>query len=342
MNARERFLAALACQTVDRPPVWVMRQAGRYLPEYRALKEKHTFVEMVQTPELACEVTLQPLRRFALDAAILFSDILVIPEALGMPYRFRPEGGIAMEWRIETRADVARLSLEALEERLAYVPAALALVRQALGEETALLGFAGAPWTLATYMIEGGSSPDFARVQALLREAPEVVEALVEVLTQAVARYLTMQAGAGADALQIFDSWAGACPEAWRERLGLAPIRTILTRTNQALPIILFARGQMARVEALAATGADALGIDETVSLADIAARVPEQVALQGNLDPTLMSGPTDQVVEATTQLLTAMHGRPGHIVNLGHGIRPEARIENMTALTETVAHFRP
>jgi uroporphyrinogen decarboxylase len=337
MNGRERFVRACRCQPVDRPPVWIMRQAGRYLPEYRALKAKHSFVEMVRTPELACEVTLQPIRRFGFDAAILFSDILVIPEALGMGYQFRAEGGIAMDWRIDRRADLQRLELDGLEERLAYVPAALRRVRAHLNDAHALIGFAGAPWTLATYMIEGGGTSTFERTHHLLDTERETVELLIEILTEAVERYLRIQTAANVDALQLFDSWASACPERWRRRFGLAPVEQLVAGSGVETPVILYARGQACRIEDLASTGAQILGIDETFDMADAVRRVPDTIALQGNLDPALMSGEPAAVVAATRTLLTLMNERAGHIVNLGHGIRPDARIENVEALIEAV-----
>jgi len=212
MTSRERFLAAARCGPVDRPPVWVMRQAGRYLPEYRRLKEQHGFLKLVRTPELAAEVTLQPMRRFGFDAAILFSDILVVPEAMGQPYDFRDGGGVSMAYVLRTAEQVAALESGAIRERLAYGARAMRLVRKELGEQTALLGFAGSPWTLAAYMVEGGSSEDFGRIKALYFEEPRLFAALMEKLSVAVAEYLAMLIEAGAVAFQIFVSLGAACP----------------------------------------------------------------------------------------------------------------------------------
>ncbi|MDP4879224.1 MAG: uroporphyrinogen decarboxylase, partial [Opitutales bacterium] len=212
MTPRERFLAAAHCQPVDRPPIWLMRQAGRYLPEYRELKAQHDFVTMVRTPELAAEVTLQPMRRFPLDAAIIFSDILVIPEALGQGYHFREQGGIGMDYLLDSPEKIAALDSSKITERLAYVADALSLTRTKLGEDTALLGFCGSPWTLACYMIEGGSAKDFIAIKKLAWEHPDQFEALMQKLTNAIVEYLHMQIDAGADALQIFDSWGSICP----------------------------------------------------------------------------------------------------------------------------------
>ena len=210
MTSRERFLQACACQPLDRPPIWIMRQAGRYLPEYRELKAKSSFLEMVKTPDLATEVTLQPLRRFDLDAAILFSDILVIPEALGQGYHFRDEGGIAMEYRLETRAQVESLATaDAVSEKLHYVADALKLIKKELAGKKALLGFGGSPWTLATYMLEGGSTSDFVRSKELFYTDRAMFVTLLSNLTDAIIAYFRMQITAGADAIQIYDSWGG-------------------------------------------------------------------------------------------------------------------------------------
>ena len=211
---RQRFLDACHCKAVDRPPVWLMRQAGRALPEYRQLKEKHTFLQLVQTPELAAEVTLQPVRRFGFDAAILFSDILVIPEAMGQPYRFRETGGIEMDFKIQSAADIEKLSVGQVCEKLNYVAAALKILRKELGDQTALIGFSGSPWTLATFMMEGGSAGKFTKAKALFDSDKKTFFALMEKLAAAVTAYLQMQIIAGADALQIFDSHGGHLPAA--------------------------------------------------------------------------------------------------------------------------------
>ena len=244
MTSRERFLAACACQPLDRPPIWVMRQAGRYLPEYRELKAKSSFLHMVQTPELALEVTMQPLRRFALDAAILFSDILTIPEALGQPYHFRDQGGIGMEYRIETRAQIDALAdADSIPEKLSYVPATLRLIRQEVGDTKAVLGFGGSPWTLATYMVEGGSSSDFERVKLLFYTDRAMFDALLEKLTAALITYFKMQIEAGADAIQIFDSWGGIIAGPDYEAASLRWIKQIVAALPADFPIILYAKG---------------------------------------------------------------------------------------------------
>ena len=340
MTSRERFLAACACQPLERPPLWIMRQAGRYLPEYRALKAKHPFLEMVRTPELAAEVTLQPLRRFALDAAIIFSDILVIPEAMGQGYRFKDEGGIAMDWRVERWEQVERLAPEAVPERLRYVADALRLVRAQLGKKQALLGFCGSPWTLAAYMVEGGGSDDFARIKALLYGDRPLFEKLMDRLVRALTAYVLMQIEAGADAVQIFDSWAGIVPAAEYEAASLRWIRQLIAALPPSFPVILYAKGVAPSLPALSRTGAKVLGLDWTVDLAGARRSLPAAIAVQGNLDPVLMQTTPEIVRTETTRLLESMRGTAGHIFNLGHGITPSAKIECVEALVDTVTRW--
>jgi uroporphyrinogen decarboxylase len=341
MTPRERFFAACACQRLDRPPVWIMRQAGRYLPEYRALKAKHSFVDLVRTPELAHEVTMQPLRRFPLDAAILFSDILVVPEALGIGYRFKDEGGIAMLGRIDGEASLNQLApASAVREKLAYVPAALRTLRAELADTRALLGFAGSPWTLACYMIEGGGSEEFLRAKTCFHAERDVFERLLELLADAVAEHLLAQIEAGVDAVQIFDSWAGLVPGADYEGASLKWIRHIIAKVEGRVPVIVFARGAAASLPALATCGARVLGLDWTVPLASTAHRLPKDIAVQGNLDPVLLNTTPQIVGLQTRRLLDDMRERPGHIFNLGHGILPQATIENVATMVDTVTSF--
>ena len=357
LTNRQRFLAAARCQPVDRPPVWLMRQAGRALPEYRELKKQFSFLQLVQTPELAVEVTLQPVRRFGFDAAILFSDILVIPEAMGQPYRFRETGGIEMDFKIQSAADIEKLSVERVTERLSYVDRALRLLRAELGDQTALIGFSGSPWTLATFMMEGGSAKPPTRALALFREDSKTYCALAEKLTAAVTLYLQMQIAAGADALQIFDSHGGHLPAAdFQEASGrwmrdiIAAIGTPASGTARSanssqravpeagVPITVFSLGTHGNWNDLAATGANVLGIDWQFSLAEARQLIPEGIGLQGNLNPALLAEATPEKVAAETRrLLAEMRGRNGHIFNLGHGVPPTAKLENIAALVETV-----
>jgi len=342
MTSRERFLAACSCQPLERPPLWIMRQAGRYLPEYRALKAKHNFLKMVRTPDLAAEVTLQPMRRFPqLDAAIVFSDILVVPEALGQGYRFKEEGGIAMDWRVERWEQVERLTVELIPERLRYVPEALRRVREQLGPDRALLGFCGAPWTLAAYMIEGGGSDSFARAKALYYTDRPLFDKLMEKLVRALVAYARMQIEAGADAIQIFDSWAGILPLADYEAASLRWTRQLIAALPKDFPVILYAKGAASNLTALGASGAAVVGLDWTVDLAATSRALPAGVAVQGNLDPVLLNTTPALVAAATEQLLTAMRGRPGHILNLGHGILPEAKLDCVESLCSAVAAWR-
>jgi uroporphyrinogen decarboxylase len=342
MTSRERFLAACACEKLERPPVWVMRQAGRYLPEYRALKAKSSFLEMVRTPALAAEVTLQPLRRFALDAAILFSDILVIPEALGQGYHFREEGGIGMEYRLETRAQVDALApADAVPGRLRYVADTLALLKKELGGSRALLGFGGSPWTLATYMVEGGSSEEFERIKQLFYTERGMFDALLEKLTAALVAYFKMQIAAGADAIQIFDSWGGIVAGADYEAASLRWIRQIVAALPKDFPVILYAKGTASHIMDQAFTGIRVLSVDWTNDLAIVRRTLPSNIAVQGNLDPVLLNTTPEIVGRETTRLLDSMRGTNGHILNLGHGIMPHAKVECMSALVDTVTAWK-
>jgi uroporphyrinogen decarboxylase len=360
LNSRLRFLNACRCQPVDRPPVWLMRQAGRAMPEYRALKEKHTFLELVRTPELAAEVTLQPVRRFGFDAAILFSDILVVPEAMGQPYRFREAGGIEMDFAVRSRADIDRLSAERVTERLAYVDKALRLLRKELGDRTALIGFSGSPWTLATFMMEGGSAEKYTRALTLFRKDRQNFNALAEKLTAAVTAYLQMQIDAGVDAVQIFDSHGGLlAPTDFQGASGrwmkdiIAGLRSpklnarrvadqlAIENRQSKIPTIVFSLGTHGNWDDLINTGASVLGIDWQFPLADARRLLPSVVGLQGNLAPALLSDAVPDVVAAETRrLLEEMRGRRGHIFNLGHGVPPAAKLENIAKLVETVRSF--
>lgn len=342
LTSRERFLKASRCQPVDRPPIWLMRQAGRALPEYRKLKEKYTFLELVQNPELAVEVTLQPVRRFGFDAAILFSDILVIPEAMGQPYRFRETGGVVMDLTIRSKADVAKLSVEQVVEKLSYVDKALRLLRKELGDRTALLGFSGSPWTLATFMMEGGSAEKYTRAQALLHEQPDTYRAFAEKLTEAVTAYLKMQIEAGVDAVQIFDSHGGQLASKDFQAASGRWMQEIIAGLGGKVPVIAFSLGTHGNWDDLIATGANVLGIDWQSSLTEVRKIVPKNIALQGNLPPSVLSEATPEVVarEATARL-EELRGRPGHIFNLGHGLLPTAKLENIQALVNTVQNFK-
>jgi uroporphyrinogen decarboxylase len=297
---------------------------------------------MVKTPALAAEVTLQPLQRFALDAAILFSDILVIPEALGQSYRFKDEGGIAMEFRLETRAQVDRLApAEAVPARLAYVAEALVILQRQLAGTKALLGFGGSPWTLATYMVEGGSSEDFGRIKLLFYTDRALFDALLEKLTVALVAYFKMQIAAGADAIQIFDSWGGIVAGQDYEAASLQWIRRIIASLPRDFPVILYAKGTAPHLSDQAFSGAKVLSVDWTNDLAIVRRTVPDNVAVQGNLDPVLLNTAPAIVRRETARLLESMRGSAGHVFNLGHGILPDAKIECVEALVETVTTWK-
>jgi uroporphyrinogen decarboxylase len=314
-----------------------MRQAGRCLPEYRALKEKFTFLQLVQTPELAAEVTLQPVRRFDFDAAILFSDILVVAEAMGQGYHFRDKGGIEMEFTLQSAEDIERLQPEAVAERLKYVAQALPLIKDTLGSRTALLGFSGSPWTLANFMLEGGSAKEYTRAKQLLFAEPELFDHLSEKLARAVTSFLQLQIDSGVDAIQIFDSLAGVLPGNAYERASAYWIRQIVSALKGDVPVIVFAKGCHSNWAALVDTGADVLGIDWTIRLADLRTRIPASVGIQGNLDPFLLTT-TPQIVAAETRaILNEMRRRDGFIFNLGHGVPPSAKLENIEALVATI-----
>jgi uroporphyrinogen decarboxylase len=342
LSGRDRFNAAARCQEVDRPPVWLMRQAGRALPEYRKLKEQYTFVQLCQNPELAVEVTLQPIRRFGFDAAILFSDILVIPEALGQTYHFKETGGVRMDFAVTSKADIDRLSVDQVCEKLSYVDKALRILRGELGDRTALLGFTGSPWTLATFMMEGASVPKYSRALALFREDRKTYNALAEKLTAAVAAYLKMQIATGIDALQIFDSHGGHLEFSEFQEASGRWTREIIAQIGGAVPVIHFSLGTHGNWPDLIDSGAKVLGIDWQTSLAEARKVIPAHIAMQGNLAPQLLAEATPEAVAAETRtVLEAMRGRPGHIFNLGHGLTPGAKLENIAALVETVKHFK-
>ena len=339
-TSRHRFLDAALCRATDRPPIWMMRQAGRCLPEYRTLKEKYSFLELVRTPELATEVTLQPVRRFGFDAAILFSDILVIPEAMGQGYSFRETGGVQMDFTVSSASDITRLTTDAIEERLHYVTEALRLLKVQLAGRTALLGFSGAPWTLANFMLDGGSAKQHMQALRLLKENPKLLEKLMEKLTIAVTTYLKMQIAAGADAVQIFDTHAGLLPDDLFEEASGKWIQRIVEGLGASVPVIVFAKGTR-DWKTMLGLGANVIGIDPAFDLADARKLFPKDIAIQGNLDPELLLNLTPGELEVTTtQLLEKMRGRPGYIFNLGHGVPPATPLENIASVVNTVQKF--
>jgi uroporphyrinogen decarboxylase len=344
----DRLIRALLRQPVDRTPVWIMRQAGRYLPEYRATRARAgSFMKLCQTPELACEVTLQPLARFPLDAAILFSDILTIPDAMGLGLYFTDGEGPRFERPVRDARAIAALAIPDPETELRYVMDAVRLIRRELGGKVPLIGFAGSPWTLATYMVEGGSSREFALARGLMREQPAALHALLEKLATAVTGYLNAQIRAGAQAVMVFDTWGGALNTPEYQEYSLRYMERIvrqLTRVHsgQRIPVILFTKGGGQWLEQIASSGCDALGLDWTVSLQEARVRTRDEVALQGNLDPEILHASADTVIAETKRVLADYGQGEGHVFNLGHGIQPNVNPDQLARVIETVHTSSP
>lgn len=320
-----------------------MRQAGRYLPEYRAVRERAgDFLTLAGTPELACQVTLQPVERFDLDAAIIFSDILTLPQAMGLGLHFLPGEGPCFERPVRTERDVRRLAPPDPETDLGYVMDALRLTRRELAGRLPLIGFAGSPWTLATYMVEGGSSRDFATIKAMVYDRPDLAHALLDVLARATTDYLNAQIAAGAQAVQIFDTWGGVLEPAWYRTFSLdymARIVADLTREadGRRVPVILFTKNGGQWLEWMAATGCDALGLDWTTDIGDARDRVGARVALQGNLDPGVLHARPEVIRQTVHRICDRFGNGPGHVFNLGHGVQPATDPEHVAAMVEAV-----
>jgi uroporphyrinogen decarboxylase len=339
----DRLLRALLRQPVDLTPVWMMRQAGRYLPEYRATRARAgSFLDLCKNPDLACEVTLQPLDRFPLDAAILFSDILTIPDAMGLGLYFAEGEGPRFERPVRSAADVRRLAAPDPEQELGYVMEAVRTIRGALDGRVPLIGFAGSPWTLATYMVEGSASKEYAHVKGMLYDQPDLLHDVLDVTADAVTAYLNAQIDAGAQALMIFDTWGGILsPQCYRE-FSLAYMARIvdgLTREadGRRVPVILFTKGGGQWLEAMADTGCDALGLDWTTSLAEARRRVGDRVALQGNLDPCVLYASAGRIRTEVARVLDEFGRGPGHVFNLGHGIHQHVDPSRAGAMVEAV-----
>ena len=346
--ANDLFLRALGREPTPRTPLWMMRQAGRYLPEYRATRAKAgSFLRLCTTPDYACEVTLQPLARYRLDAAILFSDILTIPHALGLGLEFEAGEGPKLERPVRSAADIDRLPTLDPERELKYVMDAVRLIRRELNGRVPLIGFAGSPWTVATYVVEGGSSKAFARIKAMLYGAPSELHRLLRHLTRATTDYLNAQVRAGAQALMLFDTWGGAlAPAAYRE-FSLAYMAEIVQNLlrehdGRRVPVILFTKGGGQWLAELAATGADALGVDWTMDLATARAAVSGRVALQGNLDPSVLYAPPAAIRDQVGRVLASYGAGPGHVFNLGHGIHPDVPPEHAAAMVDAVHELSP
>jgi len=335
---KDRFLRACRREAVDRTPVWFMRQAGRYLPEYRALRREHTLLTLCRTPDLAVEATLQPVRRLGVDAAILFSDLLLPLEPMGIPFEFQAGEGPVILKPVRTAADIDALRRFEPREDLAPVLQAIRLLRRELEGGVPLIGFAGAPFTLASYAIEGGHSTAFALTKALMYGDPAAWHRLAGLLAAIVGDYLRAQVEAGAQALQLFDSWVGALDEADYREFVLPHVRAIFAAVRgSGVPVIHFGTGTGHLLAAQREAGGDVIGLDWRLPLDEGWRRLGDAVAVQGNLDPTLLLGPRPRLIERVDDVLRRAGGRPGHVFNLGHGVLPATPVENVLAVVERV-----
>lgn len=339
----DRYLKACLQQPVDRTPIWMMRQAGRYLPEYRELRaEAGSFMDLCTNPELACEVTLQPLRRYPLDAAILFSDILTIPDAMGLGLYFTPGEGPAFHNPVKTKADVAALPILDPNQELKYVTDAVATIRRELKGEVPLIGFSGSPWTLATYMVEGGTTKNFSEVKGMMYREPAVMHQLLDKLADSIILYLNAQVESGAQALMIFDTWGGVLSPRDYQEFSLRYMQKIVDGLKrgyegQTIPVTLFTKGGGAWLDIMAATGCDCLGVDWTTDLADARAKVDGKVALQGNMDPSMLYASDERIRDEVATILASYGKGSGHVFNLGHGIHQTVAPEKAGVFIDSV-----
>lgn len=342
----DRYLRALLRQPVDMTPVWMMRQAGRYLPEYKATRaQAGDFMSLCRNAELACEVTLQPLRRYALDAAILFSDILTIPDAMGLGLSFGAGEGPKFEKTIVSMADVEQLPIPDPEDDLGYVMNAVRTIRRELQGEVPLIGFSGSPWTLATYMVEGGSSKTFTKIKKMLYCESQLLHRLLDKLADSVILYLNAQIKAGAQAVMVFDTWGGVLGHLEYRDFSLRYMEKIvygLIRENEGrrVPVTLFTKGGGLWLEAIAATGCDAIGLDWTIDIAKAKTRVGDKVALQGNMDPSVLYATPARIEQEVKQILAGYGQGFGHIFNLGHGIHQDVPVESPKVLVDAIHHY--
>jgi uroporphyrinogen decarboxylase len=338
------FIRALKRLEVERTPVWMMRQAGRYLPEYRKLRAKAgDFMSLCKNPELACEVTLQPLRRFSIDAAILFSDILTIPDAMGLGLYFEQGEGPRFEHPIKCADDIDRLPILEPFESLDYVMQAVSLIRQQLPCDTPLIGFAGSPWTLACYMVEGGSSKTFRKTKQLMYCQPQLMHQLLDKLALSTIAYLNGQIESGANAIMLFDTWGGILTTRDYKCFSLSYMQKIIDNLNLRqgqIPTIIFTKGGGLWLEEIAMTGVDGIGLDWTIDIAMAKKRVGDKVALQGNMDPAILTTNPQRIEQEVKLILSSVTGKTGHIFNLGHGITPDVPVDNVMAFFDAVQEF--
>ncbi len=339
----DRLIRALLRQPVDTTPVWIMRQAGRYLPEYRATRQRAgDFLTLCKTPDLACEVTMQPLQRYPLDAAILFSDILTIPDAMGLQLGFAEGEGPYFARPIRNRRDIRALPRPDPEQELRYVMDAVRTIARELNRELPLIGFSGSPWTLATYMVEGRSSREFSRIKALLYDEPEILSELLEHLADSVADYLNAQIAAGVNVVMLFDTWGGVLTPQDYINFSLNPMQRVLDQLlpefeGHQIPVILFTKGGGAWLNQMADTGCTALGLDWTTHIGEARALVGDRVALQGNLDPSALYARPERIREAVQRILQQYGHGTGHVFNLGHGIHPQIDPDHVAELIHAV-----
>jgi uroporphyrinogen decarboxylase len=344
----DTFLRALRRQPVPRTPLWIMRQAGRYLPEYREVRAiAGDFMSLCRNAELACEVTLQPLRRYKLDAAILFSDILTVPDALGLGLSFAPGEGPRFKRPVQNAAAIRKLAVPDVTSDLGYVFEAVSTIRKALDGQVPLIGFAGSPWTVATYMVEGRSSRDFATIKGLVKEDPDALLRLLDIVTETTVQYLNAQIEAGAQAIMVFDTWGSALEADDYRRFSLANMQTIVDNLardqgKEPVPVILFTKGAGELLRDMADTGCDALGVDWTTDLATARDYVQDKVALQGNLDPATLRESPEVIRQGVADTLASYGRGPGHIFNLGHGITPDIDPEHLGVLVDAVHELSP
>lgn len=342
------LIRSLMRQPVPRTPVWIMRQAGRYLPEYMKIRgQAGDFMTLCSTPELACEVTLQPLRRFDLDAAILFSDILTIPDAMGLGLYFETGEGPKFRRPLSTAADIRNLPKPDVAESLGYVFEAVSLIRRELDGEVPLIGFAGSPWTVSTYMVEGGSSREFAKIKGLAAEDPAIMDTLLSTVADTTTDYLNAQIDAGVQAVMIFDTWGAALERDDYRRFSLASMQKIVDglqrkKDGTTIPVILFTKGAGTLLSDMVGTGCDALGVDWTTDLSDARKFTADKVALQGNLDPATLRESPETIEQGVADVLASYGSGPGHVFNLGHGITPDINPDNLKVLVDAVHRLSP
>ncbi len=337
---RYPFLRACRRQATVYTPVWLMRQAGRYMKEYRALRKKYSFLEMCKNPELAAKVTLQPIEKFKLDAAIIFSDILIPLEPMGVEFEFAKGEGPVFHHPLRERKDVEKLRVIEPEEEISFLMRAIRIVRKELEEKIPLIGFSGAPFTLASYIIEGGHSKNYILTKSMMYQDRPTWDALMEKISRVLIQYLNAQIRAGVQAVQVFDSWVGCLSPADYEEYVLPYSKKVIDGVDQTVPLIHFATSNATLLELMKRAGGNVIGVDWRINIREAWERLGYDVAIQGNLDPVILFGPVDLIKREVKRILDQVEGRPGHIFNLGHGILPNTPVDHVAALIEAVHHY--